>query len=68
MEAPGQKPAAWVYEMLESGGKKSFYELEIEYKKNIMISIPSPIKIYQGLRALSYLDKVIEREQNCLEK
>ena len=53
MEAAGQKPAAWVYEMLESGAK-SFYKVEMELE-NIMISIPSPIKIYQGLRALSYL-------------
>ncbi|MBT33050.1 MAG: 3-hydroxyacyl-CoA dehydrogenase [Thalassobius sp.] len=54
MEAEGQKPAQWVYDMLESG-KESFYSVENGQKKYYDIESKSYI-VVPGTESFIYLD------------
>ncbi|MES2276406.1 MAG: 3-hydroxyacyl-CoA dehydrogenase NAD-binding domain-containing protein [Bacteroidota bacterium] len=56
MEAVGNKPAAWVYDMLESGAK-SFYQIEDGHKK--YYDIPAKTyKIIPGTEQFILLDNI----------
>jgi 3-hydroxyacyl-CoA dehydrogenase len=56
MEAAGQKPAQWVYEMLASGAK-SFYQIENGKKK--YFDIPSKAyKVIPGTEGIIILDNI----------